>query len=249
MSAPRAELRGLLLPGALAAAGLAVLVGLGFWQLERRVWKEDLIARVEARTKAPAIPIPAETEWPNVSASRDEYRRVSASGRFQHAREALVYTVLSEPKGRFSGQGYWALTPLELGSGAIVIVNRGFVPIERKDPSSRREGQIEAPVTVTGLLRMPEVGNWFTPANEPARGAWYRRDPAEIARHFSFARAAPFMIDADAAPIPGGLPQGGETRLVFANTHLGYALTWFGLALALLGVFTVFAGQRLRGKH
>jgi surfeit locus 1 family protein len=157
--------------------------------------------------------------------------------------------VLSEPKGRFSGQGYWVLTPLELGSGAIVIVNRGFVPIERKDPSTRREGQIEGPVTVTGFLRMPEVGNWFTPANKPARGAWYRRDPAEIARHFSLARAAPFMIDADAAAVPGGLPQGGETRLVFANTHLGYALTWFGLALALLGVFTVFAGQRLRGKH
>ncbi len=249
MSAARAELRGLLLLSALAAVGLAVLVGLGFWQLERRVWKEDLIARVEARTKAPAVPIPAEANWPNVSASRDEYRRVSASGRFQHAREALVYTVLPEPKGRFSGQGYWVLTPLELANGAIVIINRGFVPLERKDPASRREGQSEGPVMVTGLLRMPEVTTWFTPANEPARGVWYQRDPAEIARHFGLARVASFMIDADAAPIPGLLPQGGETRLVFANTHLGYALTWFGLALALLGVFTVFAWQRLRGEH
>ena len=249
MSAARAELRGLLLPGAFAAMGLAVLAGLGFWQLERLAWKEDLIARVEARTKVPVVPIPAEADWPNVSASRDEYRRVIANGRFQHAREALVYTVLSEPKGRFSGQGYWVLTPLELPNGAIVIVNRGFVPLGRKDPSTRREGQIEGPVTVTGLLRMPEVGNWFTPANEPARGAWYRRDPSEIARHFALVRAAPLMIDADAAPAPGKLPQGGETRLVFSNNHLGYALTWFGLALALLGVFTVFACQRLRGEH
>ncbi len=249
MSSARAELRGLVLPSALAAVGLAVLAGLGFWQLERRVWKEDLIARVEARTKAPAVPIPVEADWPNVSASRDEYRRVTASGRFQHAREALVYTVLSEPKGRFSGQGYWVLTPLQLANGAIVIVNRGFVPLERREPSTRREGQIEGLVTVTGLLRLPEVVNWFTPANEPARSAWYRRDPAEIAKHFNLVRVAPFMIDADAMPIPGGLPQGGETRLVFANTHLGYALTWFGLALALLGVFTVFAWQRLRGEH
>ncbi len=249
MSTARTELRRLLLPGALAAAGLAILVGLGFWQVERLAWKEDLIARVEARTRAPALPISAETDWPNVSASRDEYRRVTASGRFQHPREVLVYTVLSEPKGRFSGQGYWVLTPLELANGAIVIVNRGFVPLERKDPSTRREGQIEVPVSVTGLLRMAEVTNWFTPANEPARGAWYRRDPAEIAKHFSLARAAPFMIDADTAPVPGALPQGGETRLVFPNNHLGYALTWFGLALALLGVFTVFAGQRLRGEH
>lgn len=249
MSAARAELRGLLLPGALAAAGLAVLTGLGFWQIDRLAWKEELIARIEARTKVPAVPIPAEADWPNISAARDEYRHVSASGRFQHAREALVYTVLSEPKGRFSGQGYWVLTPLELANGAFVIVNRGFVPLERKDPSTRREGQIEGPVTVTGLLRMPEVGNWFTPANKPARGAWYRRDPAEIAKHFGLARAAPFMIDADAALNPGALPQGGETRLVFSNNHLGYALTWFGLALALLGVFTVFARQRLRGEH
>jgi len=249
VSAASTELRGLLLPSVLAAVGLAVLVGLGFWQLERRVWKEDLIARVEARTKASVVPIPAEADWPNVSASRDEYRRVGASGRFQHAREALVYTVLSEPKGRFSGQGYWVLTPLQLASGAIVIVNRGFVPLERKDPATRREGQVEGPVTVTGLLRLPEVTNWFTPANEPTRGAWYRRDPVEIARHFALVRAAPFMIDADTTPIPGSLPQGGETRLVFSNTHLGYALTWFGLALALLGVFAVFAGQRLRGEH
>lgn len=249
MSAARAELRGLLLPGALAAIGIAVLIGLGFWQLERLAWKEDLIARVEARTKLPAVPIPAEADWPNVNAARDEYRHVSANGRFQHAREALVYMALSESKGRFFGQGYWVLTPLELVSGAIVIVNRGFVPLERKDPATRREGQIEGRVTVTGLLRMPEIPNWFTPANEPARGAWYRRDPAEIARHFGLVRAASFMIDADAAPVPGVLPQGGETRLVFANDHLGYALTWFGLALALLGVFTVFARQRLRGEH
>ena len=249
MSTARAEMRGLLLPGALAAVGLAVLVGFGFWQVERRVWKEELIARVEARTRAPAMPIRAEADWPNVSAVRDEYRSVTASGRFQHAREVLVYTVLSEPKGRFLGQGYWVLTPLELLSGAIVIVNRGFVPLERTEPSTRREGQIEGLVTVTGLLRMVEITNWFTPANEPARSAWYRRDPAEIARHFALARTAPFMIDADAASVPGVLPQGGETRLVFSNNHLGYAITWFGLALALLGVFTVFAWQRLRGEH
>jgi surfeit locus 1 family protein len=227
--------------------GLAVLVGFGLWQLARLAWKEDLIARVEMRTHAPATPIPSEADWPNVSVSRDEYHRINASGHFQHAREALVYTVLSEPKGRFSGQGYWVLTPLELGSGAIVIVNRGFVPLERKDPATRRDGQIEEPVTVTGLLRMPEIPNWFTPAIELARGVWYRRDPAEIARYFNLVRTAPFMIDADAALVLGALPQGGETRLVFPNNHLGYALTWFGLALALLGVFTVFAWQRLRG--
>jgi surfeit locus 1 family protein len=138
------------------------------------------------------------------------------------------------------------LTPLELASGASVIVNRGFVPLDRKDAATRREGQVAGPVSVTGLLRMPEDTSYFTPANDPTRDAWYRRDPEEIARARGLARAAPFMIDADAAPNPGGLPQGGATRVQFTNNHLQYAITWFGLALALAGVFAAFAWQQLR---
>jgi surfeit locus 1 family protein len=171
---------------------------------------------------------------------------VSAAGRFQHPREVLVHTVLSEPKGRFAGPGYWVLTPLELDDGAVVIVNRGFVPANRRDPATRADGQVAGRVSVTGLLRRPEPGNWFTPDNDPPRGQWYRRDPHAIAAAFGLARVAPFMIDADAAPNPGGLPQGGETRLSFPNNHLGYALTWFGLAAALAGVFGVFAWQQVR---
>ena len=249
MSAARVRVRGLILPGILAAVGIAVLAGLGLWQLERRIWKEELILRVEARTRAPAAPVPLETDWPNIGAARDEYRRVTLRGRFRHRNEALVYTVLSEPKGRFSGQGYWVLTPLETESGAIVIVNRGFVPMDRKDVASRREGQIEGPASVTGLLRMPEEGNWFTPANDTARAAWYRRDPQEIAKAYQLLRVSPFLIDDDVTPNPGGLPQGGETRLEFPNNHLGYALTWFGLAAALAGVFGAFAWQRMRGER
>jgi surfeit locus 1 family protein len=238
--------RGLLLPGALAALGIAVLLGLGFWQLERRVWKEDLIARVEARTKTPIASLPAESEWPNLSAERDEYRRVTTSGIYRHDKEVQVYTVVSEQKGRHAGPGYWVMTPLELPGGSMVIVNRGFVPHDRKDPSTRRQGQIAGTVTVTGLLRMPEQTGWFAPENDPGRNAWYRRDPAEIARALKLQRAAPFTIDADAAPNPGGLPEGGRTRLNFPNDHLQYAITWFGLALALAGVFAAFASQRIK---
>ncbi len=239
------RLRGLLIPGLFAAVGFAVLLGLGFWQLERRVWKEELIARAETRSRAPVAPLSAETDWGKINAARDEYRSVRVEGRFRHDREALVFTVLSEPKGRFAGPGYWVLTPLQTASGAIVIVNRGFVPDERKLLATRREGAIAGPVMVSGLLRMPEAAYWFTPKNDPARAAWYVRDPAEIAAAFGLSRVAPFLIDADATPNPGGLPQGGETRLVFPNNHLGYALTWFGLAAALAGVFSVFAWQQL----
>jgi surfeit locus 1 family protein len=235
-----------LLLAILSALGIAVLLGLGFWQLERRVWKEDLIARIEARTKAPVAPLPPETEWPSLTAERDEYRRVAAAGTLRHDKEVHVYTVVSEEKGRHAGPGYWVMTPLELPSGASVIINRGFVPLGSKDPASRAAGQVAGGVTVTGLLRMPEQAGWFAPQNDPARDAWYRRDPAEIARVLKLERAAPFTIDADATPNPGGLPEGGRTRLNFPNDHLGYALTWFGLALALAGVFGVFARQRLR---
>jgi surfeit locus 1 family protein len=138
------------------------------------------------------------------------------------------------------------MTPLELPSGASVIVNRGFVPLGSKDPASRAAGQSAGGITVTGLLRMPEQAGWFAPQNDPARNAWYRRDPGEIARTQKLERAAPFTIDADATPNPGGLPEGGRTRLNLPNDHLGYALTWFGLALALAGVFAVFVWQRLK---
>jgi surfeit locus 1 family protein len=229
-----------------AALALSVLLGLGFWQLERRVWKEDLIARVAARTQAPVAPLPPESEWDRVSAGRDEYRRVRTSGTFRHDQEVHVYTIVSEQRGRFAGPGYWVLTPLELQSGAFVIVNRGFVPLDRKGAATREGGQVAGPVTVTGLLRMPEQASVFTPDNSPARNVWYRRDPGEIAQALKLGRTAPFMIDADATPNPGGLPQGGDTRLDFPNNHLQYAITWFGLALALVAVFTAFVWQRLK---
>lgn len=241
--------RSVVLAGIFSTLGIAVLLGLGFWQLERRVWKEELIARIEARTNAPAVAIPSEGDWKNVSAERDEYRRVTARGAFRHDREVQVYTVVSEQKGRLAGPGYWVMTPLELNSGAAVIVNRGFVPLDRRLPDTRSAGQVAGQTTVTGLLRMPEQATRFSPENDPARNAWYRRDPGEIARALKLERVAPFTIDADATPNPGGLPESGRTRINFRNDHLQYAVTWFGLALALAGVFAAFAWQRLQGRN
>lgn len=239
--------KSLAVPGAFSLAALAVLIGLGMWQLERLQWKNALIAQVAARTTAPAAPLPPESQWKNVG-TEDEYRRVTATGAFRHDREALLYTVEPEER-RPGGPGYLVLTPLALANGSTVIVNRGFVPLNRKDPATRREGQVAGTVTVSGLLRLPEEKRWFAPANDPGKGGWYRRDPAEIAAALGLARAAPFVIDANGAPNPGGLPAAGRTLLVFSNNHLQYAFTWFGLALALVGVFTAFAWQRLRGTR
>lgn len=239
-------IRGLIFPGVLSLIVLAVLICLGNWQMQRLAWKENLIATVAARVQEAARPLPPASSWPALDLNENEYRAFSASGRFRHEHEVQVYTVLSTPKGSFSGAGYWVLTPLELEDGGIVIVNRGFVPQELKDPSTRKEGQTEGLVRVTGLLRMREQPNYFTPTNDLAKNAWYRRDPAAIANAFGLKNVASFMLDAKGEYRPDMLPQPNETKITFTNNHLGYALTWYGLACTLVGVFAAFAWQRTR---
>lgn len=204
----------------LAAAGF---LALGIWQVERRAWKLDLIARVEARIHAPPAPIPDRAQWTSLDARAEEYRRVRASGVFLHDRETLVQALTER------GAGFWVLTPLRTAQG-IVLVNRGFVPPERRAPAARPGGQVGGPVTVTGLLRATEPGGGFLRANDPAAGRWYSRDVAAIARARSLGGPAPFFVDADASPNPGGYPVGGLTVVRFRNSHLVYALTWFALA-------------------
>ncbi|GGE34675.1 SURF1-like protein [Agaricicola taiwanensis] len=238
---------GIVIPAVLTAVAFVILVGLGSWQLQRLHWKEELMARVAQRIEEPPAPLPPRSEWADLDYARWEYRPVTLHGRFDHGREARVYTLLSEPKGREQGAGYFILTPLSLADGSgTVIVNRGFVPQERAGPETRSEGQTEGDVTVTGLLRAPEAGNMFTPAPDPQRKLFFSRDAADIAAGYGITDAAPFTVDADATSNPGGLPQGGETRIAFPNRHLEYALTWYGLAAGLLGVFGAWAWSRRR---
>ena len=233
----------------LAVAGIAflILIGLGTWQLERLAWKEELLARVAARIHAAPVPPPPPAGWPALTREADEYRRIRARGTFDHAREVLVYTVRGEDApGPFKGQGFLVVTPLVRTDGPPILINRGFVPADRRDPATRREGQVSGEVEVTGLLRFPEEASWFVPANDAARGAFYRMDPTGIAAAAGVAGAAPFVLDAEAGEAPGGLPAGGATRIAFPNRHLEYALTWYGLAAALVGVTAAFLWSRRR---
>ena len=238
--------RGLLLPSLFALGAFAILVGLGLWQLDRLAWKNALLAQVQERAARPAEAAPPRAEWSGVTRAGDEYRHVRATGWFDHSAETLIYTVLSDSKAPVKGPGFLVITPLMLPDNSAILVNRGFVPNDRRDRRSRSEGQITGPVTVTGLLRLPEEPSWFVPDNDPLRNAWYRRDPEQIGRARGLDVVAPFLIDADATPNPGGLPLGGETRLAFTNRHLEYALTWFGLAVTLVGVYIAFVISRLR---
>lgn len=240
-----ARARSLAIPAVAALAGVAVLVGLGDWQLRRLAWKEALIAAVETRVRAPAVEAPAESDWPALKPADYEYRHVRVAGVYDATRQALVFRALERAHGRYSGPGYWVMTPLRLADGGAILVNRGFVPQDQTAKATF--GAQSGEVVVTGLMRASEDRNWFTPADNPASGQWFTRDLEAMARAMGLARCAPFSIDADASGDPGALPEGGETILAFPNNHLSYALTWFGMAIALVGVFGAYAFTQLRG--
>lgn len=217
----------------LLAAGFAAL---GVWQLERRAWKLDLIARVEARIHAPPRLL---TDLSGLS-DADAYRRVRLRGAFQNDRETLVQALTER------GAGWWVMTPLRTPAGTV-LVNRGFVPALYRDPATRPppSGTVE----VTGLLRASEPGGGFLRSNDPGSGRWYSRDVAAIARAHGLGEVAPVFIDAEATP-GAGYPVGGLTVVAFRNAHLVYALTWFGLAvLSLAGAAIVWrSGAASQGQ-
>lgn len=218
---------------ALLVSVVLAFAALGAWQVERRAWKLALIAAVDSRAKAPAVAAPGPRAW-NVTARDDAYRHVSVAGVWLHDRETLVQALTE------LGAGYWVVTPLRTAAGWTVLVNRGFVPSDHASAASRGTGQVEGPVTVTGLLRVTEPGGGFLRTNDPEANRWFSRDVAAIVRARGFAEAAPYFIDADALPSPGGYPIGGLTVIAFPNNHLVYALTWFGLAgLSLVGLVQV----------
>jgi surfeit locus 1 family protein len=242
-----------------------VFAMLGTWQVQRRAWKLDLIARVDQRVHAPAVAPPAPAEWPQVTAANSEYRHVHATGTFLNDSETLV-RALTE-----LGAGDWVLTPLRLEDGTVVLVNRGFVPPERRERAAHGAAAATTDATVTGLLRISEPKGAFLRRNDPARGLWYSRDVAAIAAARGLSRVAPYFIDAEAdgrerqtvaedeerrpavaaddatGESASNAPVGGLTVISFRNTHLMYAITWYGLALmVVVGAWIVIREERRR---
>jgi surfeit locus 1 family protein len=218
---------------------LLVLVGLGTWQLQRREWKTELIAEIEARVTAPAATLPAPAR--PVDPERLAFTRVAAGGRLMHEHEMLVVAKVQD--GR---PGVRVVTPLALGDGRAVLVDRGWVPQARRDPTTRRQGQVAGEVRVDGLLRGPQRGNWFTPDNRPGEGVWFSIDPAAMARAAGLA-PLPYYLEAGPTGYPGGLPVGGHAALDIRNEHLQYAVTWYALACGLLTVYLCYRRGERRG--
>jgi surfeit locus 1 family protein len=220
--------------------GIGVFTALGIWQVERRTWKLALIDRVESRVHASPVAPPGPAQWPSVTRADDEYRAVRVTGRFANDRETLVEASTA------LGMGFWVLTPFETRDGFTVLINRGFVPRDRRDPATREAGQIAGETTVTGLLRMTEPKGAFLRTNDPAVERWYSRDVGAIAKARGLVNIAPYFIDAGPAPNPGGLPVGGLTVVSFYNNHLVYAVTWFALAVMLAAALFRVVLERYR---
>lgn len=238
-SRPPSRFRPRLWPTVIALPMIAILIGLGAWQLDRRAEKAALIDRIDSRISAEPVPLPTDIDDPQAW----DYRRVAAEGRYLHDRE--LYLAGRTLDGRV---GYEVVTPLRRarpGGGAeIVLVNRGWVPDDRLDPESRAEGLPDGMVTVEGVLSAPGGPGWMQPDNEPGNNRWFWVDIPAMAEAAGLPAAMPLVLQAAPGQHAGDYPVGGRTRVDIPNNHLQYAITWFGLAAALLGIYVLYHLRR-----
>lgn len=222
---------------------ISIMSGLGVWQILRLEQKSVILRHVAERIAADPVALPEQAQWSSLG-DQSDYLKVSVSGTFRHDQETYLFGVIDKNRRGENVPGFFVVTPLVLDTGAVLLVNRGFVPQDMKDPQKRIAGQIEGRVSLTGLLRLPERKGLFTPEADREKRVLYARDPALIASWLGVTDAAPFVIDADATANPGGLPLGGQTIVTVPNNHLQYAITWFSLAGVTVVMFLVYVLRR-----
>lgn len=246
--APSAARPKLLLPALLTLIGVGVLCTLGAWQLQRMGEKRAFIERLETQPKGPAAEVPPPGDWQKLNLAALDLTRVAAKGAFVDGPIAGVRTTIAAgPPGsrQLSGFGRWVFQGFRLEDGATILVNRGFVPEERFAAIAPASG----PATVVGYLRAPEARGSFTPADLPQKREFYTRDPAAIADALGLPAAAPFYLEAERRGDGLTPPAGVDAKELIAripDNHLQYALTWFGLAATLIGVFGAYVWQSRR---
>lgn len=229
-----------LLLGAIFLFLFSAFCALGIWQVQRMGWKANLVAQVETRTHLPPQPAPPPAQWLMMTAEDYDYMPVRASGHFLNDKEVLVNAVNG------ADSGYWVMTPFETAHGAVVFINRGFVPMDYRNAGIRAAGQIEGEANITGLLRMSEPKEMLWRKNTPQNERWVLRNTDEMAQARGLVQVAPYFIDADKTANIGGLPVGGLTVVQFPDNHLVYAITWFLLAAGVAGAtFFVFRPKKM----
>ncbi|WP_284777172.1 SURF1 family protein [Agrobacterium sp. lyk4-40-TYG-31] len=222
---------------------MIILVSLGTWQVKRMYWKEALLADIQQRIHAAPVPL-SDIEEMAKSGGDIEYRTVALTGTFDHAHEQHFFAT-------FQGQtGYYIYTPLKLEDGRSIFVNRGFVPYDMKEPAKRMAGEVASVVSIEGLARarLNAKPSSLLPENDLGKNIYYWKDLTAMtgAAGLQAENVLPFFVDANDAPNPGGWPKGGVTLIDLPNNHLQYAITWYGLALALVIVvgFAYVRGSR-----
>jgi surfeit locus 1 family protein len=229
------KLRPIFWPTAVMLPIIVFAVSLGVWQMERRAWKRDILDRITTNQAASPMPL---DELVKGDPLRREYGRVTVSGTFLHDKEFFLAARSLKNK-----VGMHVVTPIRTDSGTIVLYDRGWIPSEQKEPAKRAQGQLEGKVDLTGIVRRTQIKRQFAPENDPPKNFWFHVD-VPLMRQMAGGKPDPvldtFFLEADAKPNPGGVPVGGQTRLDIPNDHLQYAITWFLIALAGLGVYLAY---------
>lgn len=237
--------RRLLVPVLMTLVMVVTLASLGVWQLQRKGEKETLIAALDARVTGAPVSLPAERDWSAVTQAADEFQRVRFSGTFKPG-QALVYAGAgSALRADVSGPGVWVFGAVELPSGGTVVVDRGFAAESEKGRIASAVGEAE----FVGVLRFPETPGWFTPPPDRGNALWFARDHRAMAQANGWGEVAPFYIDLESPMPPGGVPKPGPVHVQLRNEHLQYAITWFGLALVVLGSFLAWLVQQRRPRR
>jgi cytochrome oxidase assembly protein ShyY1 len=233
---------------------VALCIGLGLWQLQRRVEKHALIAALTERLAASPAALPSPAQWSALTPASDEFRRVSFAATYQPRPDAMVYSSGSAVREDVSGPGTWAFMPARLPDGATVVINAGFVQNTMQDRAQQDRAVTplvtSAPVTLTGYIRFPEAAGVLTPSENMAKRLWFTRDHQAMARTLGWAEAghpvAPFYIDLE-APVPAsGIPKPGALQVHLKDDHMQYAITWFALACAMAIAFGVWLRAQRR---
>jgi surfeit locus 1 family protein len=237
---------------------VAVFVGLGVWQLQRRVEKHALIAALTERLAASPGALPPPAQWRTLTPAADEFRRVRFAATYASAPDAMVYSSGSAVRDDISGPGTWAFVPARLSTGETVVINTGFVQNTMQDREQQDRAVkplvTGAPVELTGYLRFPESAGALTPAENPTKRLWFTRDHLAMAHALGWGEVAPFYIDLE-QPVPtNGIPKPGPFDVHLKDDHMQYAITWFTLAGAVVIAFIVWLrAQRraapARGQH
>lgn len=210
---------------------LVILLGLGTWQMDRLFWKQGLIDQRHAQAELPPIPVPVDTAVdPDMA-----FRAAFAEGRYLNDQEKYLMA-----RTRRGNVGFQLVTPLEQEDGRIILVNRGWVPQDYRDPETRPESLIEGPVQVSGVLRLPREKHWAQPENDALRNQWFYVDVDHMAEDSGAELASPYYLELDDSEVPGGLPIGGQAKVELPNNHLQYAITWYSLALTLIVMFVLY---------